>query len=399
MSELTMDKLVALAKNRGFVFPGSEIYGGLANSWDYGPLGSELKKNIKDAWWQKFIRESKYNVGIDAAIIMNPQVWVTTGHVGGFSDPLIDCKACKTRHRADNLIDDFEREIGELDEEIEDFSKWSFENGCPVDNPSNLRSHLLADPIDGEVYDFNDFVEYLNGSLLDYIEEIDSFEEGWMSGYSHYWTRELKDNEMRRFVKNEGPILSPEEQEEYSAALAPYMVEPPENNTEFNKPLPPVDWSAMDFVNNTKDLDDDEETEEETEESSDLSSYEKEDIIELLNIHEDGIENQLKEVFLSQQPPTITVGYWSYEYHHHKEIFQYHNKIRGNPNDVDLKWSLGKYDDQASGIYGMDMTVQPPIPYYAYFFKNGQMCDEIHSPRETELRFEPCENKKVELNR
>ena len=146
-------------------------------------------------------------------------------------------------------------------------------------------------------------------------------------------------------------------------------------------------------------VEEDEETEEETEESSDLSSYEEEDIIELLNIHEDGIENQLKEVFLSQQPPTITVGYWSYEYHHHKEIFQYHNKIRGNPNDVDLKWSLGKYDEQASGIYGIDMTVQPPIPYYAYFFKNGQMCDEIHSPRETELRFEPCENKKVELNR
>ena len=90
MAELTMEKLVALAKNRGFVYPGSEIYGGLANSWDYGPLGSELKKNIKDAWWQKFVRECKHNVGIDASILMNPQVWVTTGHVGGFSDPLID---------------------------------------------------------------------------------------------------------------------------------------------------------------------------------------------------------------------------------------------------------------------------------------------------------------------
>ena len=88
--EKSMDKIVALCKNRGFVFPGSEIYGGLANSWDYGPLGAELKKNVKDAWWQKFIRENKHNTGIDAAIIMNPQVWVTTGHVGGFSDPLID---------------------------------------------------------------------------------------------------------------------------------------------------------------------------------------------------------------------------------------------------------------------------------------------------------------------
>ena len=101
----TMEKIVNLCKGRGYVYPGSEIYGGLANSWDYGPLGSELKKNIKDIWWQKFIKESKYNVGIDAAIIMNPQVWVTTGHVGGFSDPLIDCKSCKTRYRADKLIE------------------------------------------------------------------------------------------------------------------------------------------------------------------------------------------------------------------------------------------------------------------------------------------------------
>ncbi len=103
----SMEKIVNLCKARGFVYPGSEIYGGLANSWDYGPLGAELKKNIKDAWWKKFIKTNRYNVGIDAAIIMNPQVWVTTGHVGGFSDPLIDCKACKTRHRADKLIEEW----------------------------------------------------------------------------------------------------------------------------------------------------------------------------------------------------------------------------------------------------------------------------------------------------
>ncbi len=103
----SMEKIVNLCKSRGFVYPGSEIYGGLANSWDYGPLGAELKKNIKDAWWKKFITQNKYNVGIDASIIMNPQVWVTTGHVGGFSDPLIDCKACKTRHRADKLIEEW----------------------------------------------------------------------------------------------------------------------------------------------------------------------------------------------------------------------------------------------------------------------------------------------------
>ena len=108
--EKTMDKIVALCKNRGFVYPGSEIYGGLANSWDYGPLGVEFKNNIKRAWWKRFVQESKYNVGLDSAIIMNPEVWVASGHVGGFSDPLMDCKACKTRHRADKLIEDYAAE-------------------------------------------------------------------------------------------------------------------------------------------------------------------------------------------------------------------------------------------------------------------------------------------------
>ena len=105
--EVTMEKVVALSKNRGFVYPGSEIYGGLANTWDYGPLGAELKNNVKKAWWRKFVQESKYNVGLDAAILMNPQTWVASGHVGGFSDPLVDCKSCKSRFRADKLIEDF----------------------------------------------------------------------------------------------------------------------------------------------------------------------------------------------------------------------------------------------------------------------------------------------------
>ncbi len=103
----TMEKIVALCKNRGFIYAGSEIYGGLANSWDYGPLGVEFKNNIKRAWWQKFVQECRYNVGLDSAIIVNPKVWVASGHVGGFSDPLMDCKACKTRHRADKLIEDY----------------------------------------------------------------------------------------------------------------------------------------------------------------------------------------------------------------------------------------------------------------------------------------------------
>lgn len=106
-AEKTMDKVVALCKGRGFVYPGSEIYGGLSNTWDYGPLGVEFKNNVKRAWWKKFVQESPYNVGLDCAILMNPQVWVASGHVGGFSDPLMDCKECKTRHRADKLIEDF----------------------------------------------------------------------------------------------------------------------------------------------------------------------------------------------------------------------------------------------------------------------------------------------------
>ena len=110
-SEKTLDMIVNLCKNRGYVFPGSEIYGGLANSWDYGPLGVEFKNNVKKAWLKKFVQESPYNVGLDAAIIMNPQTWVTTGHVAGFSDPLLDCRACKARHRADKLIGDEHPEV------------------------------------------------------------------------------------------------------------------------------------------------------------------------------------------------------------------------------------------------------------------------------------------------
>lgn len=110
MEKVTMDKIVSLCKNRGYVYPGSEIYGGLSNTWDYGPLGVELKNNIKKAWMKKFVQESKYNVGLDAAILMNPQTWVASGHVGGFSDPLIDCRECKTRHRADKLIEEWMHE-------------------------------------------------------------------------------------------------------------------------------------------------------------------------------------------------------------------------------------------------------------------------------------------------
>ncbi len=108
--EKTMDKVIALAKGRGFIYPGSEIYGGLANTWDYGPLGVEFKNNVKKAWWKKFIQESKYNVGVDCAILMNPQTWIASGHLSSFSDPLMDCKECHERFRADKIIEDFAAE-------------------------------------------------------------------------------------------------------------------------------------------------------------------------------------------------------------------------------------------------------------------------------------------------
>ena len=119
-----MDKIVALSKTRGFIFPGSEIYGGLANTWDYGPLGVELKNNVKKAWWKKFVQENKYNVGLDAAILMNPQTWVASGHLAGFSDPLMDCKECKERFRADKIIED-----------------WCHENSFELPKPIDAFTH------------------------------------------------------------------------------------------------------------------------------------------------------------------------------------------------------------------------------------------------------------------
>ena len=144
MAELTMDKLVALCKGRGFIFAGSEIYGGLANTWDYGPLGVELKNNVKKAWWKKFVQESPMNTGLDSAILMNPTTWVASGHLAGFSDPLMDCKSCKSRHRADNLIEDYmakngiEENIGGwTNEQMEAYIK-EHEIKCPVCGKSDF---------------------------------------------------------------------------------------------------------------------------------------------------------------------------------------------------------------------------------------------------------------------
>lgn len=143
---VTQEKLVALCKNRGFIFPGSEIYGGLANTWDFGPLGVEFKNNVKKAWWKKFVQESPYNVGLDCAILMNPRTWKASGHIGGFSDPLMDCKNCKARHRADNLVEDYCKKHN-LDIKVESMDNDGLEKFisekkivCPVCGKSDFTS-------------------------------------------------------------------------------------------------------------------------------------------------------------------------------------------------------------------------------------------------------------------
>ena len=146
-----MEKIVALCKNRGFIFPGSEIYGGLANSWDYGPLGVEFKNNVKRAWWKKFVQESRYNVGLDAAIIMNPETWVASGHVGGFSDPLMDCKGCKARHRADKLIEDYAFQNGLNDNP----ASWSFEQMAEYIKEKNIVCPICGGKDFADIKKFN----------------------------------------------------------------------------------------------------------------------------------------------------------------------------------------------------------------------------------------------------
>ena len=150
--DYTMEKIVSLAKARGFVYPGSEIYGGLANTWDYGNLGVELKNNVKRAWWQKFIQESPYNVGVDCAILMNTQTWVASGHIGSFSDPLMDCKSCHERFRADKLIEDYAAEHGvELESGVDG---WSHEK-----MQTYIKEHEIACPSCGK-HDFTDNREF-----------------------------------------------------------------------------------------------------------------------------------------------------------------------------------------------------------------------------------------------
>ena len=163
-----MDKIVSLCKNRGYIYAGSEIYGGLANTWDYGPLGVELKNNIKNAWRKKFIQENKYNVGLDAAILMNPETWVASGHVGGFSDPLIDCKECKTRHRADKLIEEWAHNNGKdmIADGMTDDEMIKFMNENNINCP-NCGAHNFT-----EIRKFNLMFKTFQGVTEDKTSEI-----------------------------------------------------------------------------------------------------------------------------------------------------------------------------------------------------------------------------------
>ncbi len=161
--EKTMEKIVALCKGRGFIYPGSDIYGGLANSWDYGPLGVEFKNNVKNAWRKKFIQESPYNVGLDAAILMNPKVWVASGHVGGFSDPLMDCKECKARFRADKLIEDFSGQTAD---------GWSSEKMIEYINENNIPCPECGKHNFTDIRKFNLMFKTFQGVTEDSSSEI-----------------------------------------------------------------------------------------------------------------------------------------------------------------------------------------------------------------------------------
>ena len=167
--EKTMDKIVALCKSRGFVFPGSDIYGGLANSWDYGPLGVEFKNNVKKAWWKKFVQESPYNVDVDCAILMNQQVWVASGHVGGFSDPLMDCKECKARFRADKLVEDHMTENGA---EVASADGWTNEQLMDYITNNNIVCPKCGKLNYTEIRKFNLMFKTFQGITEDSSSEI-----------------------------------------------------------------------------------------------------------------------------------------------------------------------------------------------------------------------------------
>ena len=229
-SEKTMEKIVNLCKNRGFVYAGSEIYGGLSNSWDYGPLGVEFKNNVKKAWWKKFVQESPYNVGLDSAIIMNPQTWVASGHLGGFSDPLMDCKVCRSRHRADKLIEDYafqnglsDNPAGWSDDEMMAYIK-EHKIGCPdcgsgdftsirkfnlmfktfigVTEESSSTVYLRPETAQGIFVNFNNVARTTRKKLPFGIGQIGkSFRNEITPGNFVFRTREFEQMELEFFCK------------------------------------------------------------------------------------------------------------------------------------------------------------------------------------------------------
>ena len=227
MEQLTMEKLVNYAKQYGYIFQGSEIYGGLANTWDYGPLGKELKDNIKNAWHKKFIQENRYNYGLDAAILMNPEVWVASGHVASFSDPLIDCKNCKTRHRADKLIEEFtngeETGDGWSNEKLEEFIKENnitcphcgksdftsirqfnllFETHMGVTNDSQSKVYLRGETAQGIFVNFSNVYRSMRAKLPFGIGQIGkAFRNEITPGNFTFRTREFEQMELEFFCK------------------------------------------------------------------------------------------------------------------------------------------------------------------------------------------------------
>ncbi len=227
MEKLTMEKLVSYCKQYGYIFQGSEIYGGLANTWDYGPLGRELKENVKNAWHKKFIQESRYNHGLDAAILMNPEVWVASGHVASFSDPLIDCKNCKTRHRADKLIEEFTdgKETGDgwSNEKLEEYIKDNniccpncgksdftsirqfnllFETHMGVTNDTQSKVYLRGETAQGIFVNFLNVSRSMRTKLPFGIGQIGkAFRNEITPGNFIFRTREFEQMELEFFCK------------------------------------------------------------------------------------------------------------------------------------------------------------------------------------------------------
>ena len=206
--EKTMDKIVALAKSRGFIFPGSEIYGGLANTWDYGNLGVELKNNVKKAWWQKFIQENPYNVGLDSAILMNPQTWIASGHLGSFSDPLMDCKECHERFRADKLIEDYCHEnkiaITEADKAATNIRQFNlmFKTFQGVTEDAKNTVYLRPETAQGIFVNFKNVQRTSRKKLPFGIGQIGkSFRNEITPGNFTFRTREFEQMELEFFCK------------------------------------------------------------------------------------------------------------------------------------------------------------------------------------------------------